>query len=210
MFVKNIMIPKLNCFTVTRETQVGEALKIMNDHNLDALPVLDGDQYIGTMTRYRIYERFFNSQVEKSEFLSNMKVGEISTLTKKVIKENDLFEKSIFEFKDFPQIAVVNDQNAFQGIITRHDVLEQFESAFGMKVPGVRITLTSVETKGRLAKLAEVSKSFNEQIISVVTFDETDKLVRRIVLKVAKNDNLMKFLEKVESVGFRVLHVSED
>lgn len=210
MFVKKIMIPKINCFTITNDTLIGEALDLMNLHNLDALPVLDGNHYVGTMTRYGIYERFFDTLVNREEFLSKTKVGDFSILAMKVIKEDELFERSIFEFKDFPQLAVVNDQNLFTGIITRHDVLEQFESAFGMNVPGVRITLTSVETKGRLAKLAEISKSFNEQIISVVTFDETDKLVRRIVLKISKNDNLKKFLEKVESVGFRVLHVNED
>jgi hypothetical protein len=58
--------------------------------------------------------------------------------------------------------------------------------------------------------LAEISCRFHEHIISLVTFDETDKLVRRIVMKVEKNNNLDKFISKLEKSGFRVLDITED
>lgn len=62
----------------------------------------------------------------------------------------------------------------------------------------------------RIARLAEIAHYFHEHIISLVTFDETDKLVRRIVMKVEKNNNLDKFISKLEKSGFRVLDITED
>ena len=76
-------------------------------------------------------------------------------------------------------------------------------------MPGVRIALTTVETKGRIARLTEIARQYQQQIISLVTFDETDKLLRRIVIKVAKAPNIDKFINKLEESGFRVLHIDE-
>ncbi len=210
MFVKSIMIPKYQCQTVGIDEPIGKALDLMNTHNLDALPMLDGDLYVGTITRFRIYERFFNFTGEKADFMQGIRCEELAGHVVKTISETDVFEDTLFEFKDFPQLTVVDDGQRFRGLVTRHDVLEQFESAFGMNVPGVRLSITSVEGVGRLAKLAEITKSFDENIISMVTFDASDKLVRRMIIKVVKSDNLQKYIEKLEDSGLRVLHIHED
>ena len=81
---------------------------------------------------------------------------------------------------------------------------------FGVNRPGVRIAFTSVETEGRIARLSEIAHQFHEHIISLVTFDETDKLVRRIVMKVEKKNNIDKFTKKLEEHGFRILSIQED
>jgi predicted transcriptional regulator len=112
--------------------------------------------------------------------------------------------------KDMPILAVVDNGMNYLGVVTRSDVLEQFQSAFGMHRPGVRIAFTSVETEGCIARLAEIAKHYHEKIISLATFDETDKLVRRIVMKVEKKNNIDKFVKKLESAGFRVLNIYED
>ncbi len=210
MFVKSIMIPKHQCQTIGKDELVGKALELMNTHNLDALPMLDGDRYVGTVTRFRIYERFFNFAEGKESFEQVVKCEELAGDVVKTVSEKDVFENTLFEFKDFPQLTVVDEQHGFLGIVTRHDVLEQFESAFGMNVDGVRLSITSVEAVGRLAKLAEITRSFDQNIISMVTFDESDKLVRRMIIKVMKSDNLQKYIEKLEDSGLRVLHIQED
>jgi hypothetical protein len=92
----------------------------------------------------------------------------------------------LLDLKDFPLLAVVGPNHNFLGITTRSDVLSSFQSAFGVNRPGVRIAFTSVETEGRIARLSEIAHQFHEHIISLVTFDETDRLVRRIVMKIEK------------------------
>ncbi|NHM29094.1 CBS domain-containing protein [Neobacillus terrae] len=210
MFVKSIMIPKFNCVTVQQDENLKSALEKLEEHQIDGIPVLDGDLYFGVLTRYRIYLNFFESGMEREEFLEKTLVRNIATNQDKYLEGNELFETTLLELKSFPLLAVADNQKKFLGIVTRFDVMAQFESAFGVNRPGIRIAFTSVETEGRIARLAEIAHQFHEHIISLVTFDETDKLVRRIVLKVEKKENVEKFVKKLEEHGFRILDIHED
>jgi CBS domain-containing protein len=210
MFVKNIMIPKHECFTAQEDTTLKDALERLERHHIDGLPVLNGDQYVGVVTRYTIYQSFFNSDKQKDEYLSATTVKEIATHNGKYLEGGELFEKTLLDLKDFPLLAVVDTNKNFLGVVTRSDVISSFESAFGVNRPGVRIAFTSVETEGRIARLSEIAHQFHEHIISLVTFDETDKLVRRIVMKIEKKDNIDKFTKKLEEHGFRILSIAED
>lgn len=210
MFVKNIMIPKHECFTAQDNETLRDALEKLESHQVDGLPVLTGDKYLGVVTRYGIYQNFFLSNKERDDYLSTTLVKEIVTHQEKFLEGSELFEKTLIDLKDFPLLSVVDANHNFLGIVTRSDVISSFESAFGVKKPGVRIAFTSVETEGRIARLSEIAHQFHEHIISLVTFDETDKLVRRIVMKIEKKDNIDRFTKKLEEHGFRILSIQED
>ncbi len=209
MFVKNSMIPKHGCITIQEDETLQAALEKLEEHKIDALPVLKGEQYAGIVTRYHIYESFFSKGGSKEDYLNNTLAKDIVTFVDKYLEGSEVFENTLLELKDFPLLAVVGPNQKFLGIVTRFDVLAQFQSAFGTNRPGVRIAFTSVESEGRIARLAEIAHQFHEHIISLVTFDETDKLVRRIVMKVEKNENIDKFTKKLESSGFRIISIQE-
>lgn len=209
MFVKSIMLQKHYCVTIQETETIKSALAKLEEHSIDGLPVLSGEEYVGVVTRYGIYENYFKAGVTKEQFLETTPVREIVQYQDKYLEGNEIFEKTLLDLKDFPLLAVVGSNRKFLGIVTRFDVLEQFQSAFGMNRPGVRIAFTSVETEGRIARLAEIAHHFHEHIISLVTFDETDKLVRRIVMKIEKKDNIEKFTKKLEESGFRILSIEE-
>lgn len=210
MFVKNIMIPKHHCVTLQQDVILKDALEQLEKHEIDGVPVLQGDQYLGVVTRYNIYESCFHSSKEKEEYITKTSVFDIITHQEKYLQGDEVFEKTLLDIKDFPLLAVVDSNRKFLGAVTRSDILGTFESAFGVSRPGVRIAFTSVETEGRIARLSEIAHHFHEHIISLVTFDETDKLVRRMVMKVEKNNNTDKFIKKLEEHGFRILSIQED
>lgn len=209
MFVKSVMIPKFKSYTIDHDKTIKEALEKLEEHHIDGLPVLDGESYVGIVTRYGIYENFFTAEQTKEDYLQNTKVKEIVTHKEHYLSGDEIFENTLLDLKDFPLLAVLDDNQKFLGVVTRYDVLAQFQSAFGMNKPGIRIAFTSSETEGRLARLADIAQQFHEQIISLVTFDETDRLIRRIVMKIEKKNNVDKFIEKLEGSGFRVLDVKE-
>lgn len=209
MFVRSVMIPKEKCFTIQFGDSVEKALELLELKQVDALPVLDGQKYVGIVTRFHIYRAYFDSGMEKQAFMQERIVAEVIKRREMVLQLEDVFEKALIALEDFPIIAVT-DGDKFLGIVTRYDIVNQFKSAFGLEREGVRITFTSVETDGRIAKLADIIQKFHESVISLVTFDETDKLIRRIILKIEKRDNLQKFLNELDNSGFRVLHISED
>jgi CBS domain-containing protein len=210
LFVKNIMIPKHECFTAQENTTLKEALDSLEKNQIDGLPILNGEKYSGVVTRYNIYESYFQSDKQKDVYLTSTFVKDIATHQDKFLEGGELFERTLLDLKDFPLLAVVDANRNFLGVITRSDVISSFESAFGVNRPGVRIAFTSVETEGRIARLSEIAHQFHEHIISLVTFDETDKLVRRIVMKIEKKNNIDRFTKKLEEHGFRILSIQED
>lgn len=209
MFVKSVMVKREKCITVTMDDSIEKGMDLLEKHTIDALPVIDGVEYKGIFTWFHAYRAFFHSGKTKEEFMKTAKVSEVVVNQDVCLEIDDVYEKAILELNDFPIIAVV-EGSEFLGIVTRFDVMNQLQSAFGMNKEGVRITFTSVESVGRIGRLGEIIEKHKESVISLVTFDETDKLVRRIVLKVRKKDNVDKFRKELEKSGFRVLDVSED
>lgn len=209
MFVKSVMVKKEKCYTVKLDDSVQVGLDLLEKHTIDALPVLDGTSYKGIFTWYHVYRAFFFSGKSKEEFISTTKVSDVVVNQDVYLHLEDVFEKAIVELNDFPIIAVV-ENGQMLGIVTRFDVMNQLQSAFGMQREGVRITFTSVESEGRIGRLGDIIEKYKESVISLVTFDETDKVVRRIVLKIQKKDNVERFVKELEKSGFRVLDISED
>jgi signal-transduction protein with cAMP-binding, CBS, and nucleotidyltransferase domain len=209
MFVKSIMIPKYKCVVVQQDESLQSVLAKLDENEIDGVPVLDGDKYAGVVSRHKIYQEFFNTTTDREEFLQNKSAKDLVMLADHFLHGSEMFETTLVKLKDIPLLAVVDENGKFQGAVTRSDVLDQFQSAFGVHREGVRIAFTSVETEGRIARLADIAHQFHEHIISLVTFDETDKLVRRIVMKIEKKDNIDKFIKKLEDSGFRILDIHE-
>lgn len=210
MFVKSIMIEKHDCHTAGPDESLEEVLNKFELHGIEGMPVLEGDRYIGIVTKNRIYETHFTNGGDKDTYIRATKARDILTHQDDVLHGEEIFEKLLLKLKDFPLLAVLGQKGEFLGIVTRFDVLEQFQSAFGMQKKGIRIAFTSVETEGRLAKLSEIAHQYHEHVISFVTFDETDELVRRMVMKIEPTSNLDKFTKKMEAAGFRILSITED
>ncbi|RIW28008.1 CBS domain-containing protein [Bacillus salacetis] len=210
MFVKSAMIPKHKCYVVKETDSVEKALEVLEHHQIDGVPVLSGDKYAGVVTRYNIYQNFFQSDKLKSDFVKETLVKDIAAFKEKFLVGDEIFEKTLVELQDFPILSVVDEERNFLGLVTRYDVLEQFQSAFGLQRKGIRIAFTSVETEGRIARLGDIIQQHHESVISLVTFDATDRMLRRIVLKIEKKDNVEKFLKKLEKSGFRILDITED
>ncbi|OYD59777.1 hypothetical protein CGZ90_00555 [Fictibacillus aquaticus] len=204
------MIPLRKTLHVQENRTAKEVLSLLEKHDIDGVPVLKEGKYAGIVTRYKLFEAQFLSGMATDDFLNYVKAGDIAHWKDDSINEDAVFEKTLLLVKDRPLIAVTGKTGDLLGIITRSDILSQFQSAFGMNVKGVRISFTSVETEGRIARLSEITRQFHENIISLATFDETDKLVRRIVMKVEKKQNMDKFLKKLEQSGFRILSIHED
>lgn len=209
MFVKSIMIPKHECIMVDSNDTVQTALDKLIKYDIDSLPVTSNGIYEGILTRFGIYEEYFNSSMEKEEFMNSTKAGDIARRKDVYFHGEEIFEDVFLTLKSYSIVAVVDEQQHFVGIVTRFDVLEQFRSSFGVGKSGVRIAVACMEAEGQIAKLSDLSKVYHENIISLSTFDETDKFVRRIVLKVEKTKNLDKFLQKLEQSGFKILHIQE-
>lgn len=210
MFVRSAMKTLRETVYVSYGTSLEETLEILKKNQIDGAPVIQDGKYEGIVTFNRIYKSFFKSEItDKAQFLKETKAGEIAYQKDVTVDKEAVFENTLLLVNDAPLVAVVDDKGDCTGIITRSDILDQFQSAFGMRKPGVRIAFASSETEGRIARLAKIAKSFHENIISLSTFDETNQNVRRIVMKIEKKENIDQFIAKLEQNGFKVLDIKE-
>ncbi|WP_226657364.1 CBS domain-containing protein [Guptibacillus hwajinpoensis] len=210
MYVRSAMKPIRETVYVNDDTKLDETLKVLKEREIDGVPVIKGKKYVGIVTFNRIYKAFFKSEMtDKQKFLSETSAGEIAYQKDVTVDQEEIFENTLLLAKNAPLVAVVDQNENFIGIITRSDILDQFQSAFGMRKPGIRIAFASSETEGRIARLAKIAKSFHENIISLSTFDESNQNVRRIVMKIEKKENIDQFIAKLEQNGFKVLDIKE-
>ncbi|WP_138416909.1 CBS domain-containing protein [Aquibacillus sediminis] len=211
MFVRSIMKPSYKCIVSSSNQQIGDVLSKLDKYEIQATPIVDDQTFMGMISRQIIYRAFFHSELDKGAFLEQKLSDTLLTNQDLYIDEDEVFEKTLPIFKDFPILAVANKDKNFLGIISRFDVLEQFESAFGAKKKGLRIAFTSEESEGRVARLADIIDQLHANIISITSFDETDKLARRIVIKINHVDhpNMQKIKRKFEKSGFRILDIKE-
>ncbi|GEN53883.1 CBS domain-containing protein [Halobacillus faecis] len=209
MFVKGIMKPAHKSFTAESSASLSEILKVLDEKDIEAMPVLTSGQFIGMISKEIIFRAHFNSEegMDRRTFLSETTAGDVAMHEDYFIHDEEVFERTLPMFKGFSVLAVVTPSKKFLGLVTRFDVIEQFESAFGVNKKGVRIAFTSEESSGRIERLGDIIKSYHENVISLATFDESDKLARRIVLKIEDNDNIDAFTRKLEKTGFRILSV---
>ncbi|MGB6406413.1 MAG: CBS domain-containing protein, partial [Planococcus donghaensis] len=135
------MVKREKCYTVKLEDSVKVGFDLLEKHTIDALPVVDGTEYKGIFTWYHAYRAFFYSGKTKEEFISTTKVSDVIVNQDVYLTINDVYEKALVELNDFPIIAVV-DKGQFLGIVTRFDIVNQLQSAFGIDKPGFRITFT--------------------------------------------------------------------
>ncbi|WP_152670960.1 CBS domain-containing protein [Guptibacillus hwajinpoensis] len=195
---------------VNDDTKLSETLELLKEREVDGVPVIKGNKYVGIVTFNRIYKAYFKSDItDKEKFLNETSAGEIAYQKDVTVDQEAVFETTLLLAKNAPLIAVVDEKQDFIGIITRSDILDQFQSVFGMRKPGIRIAFASSETEGRIARLAKIAKNFHENIISLSTFDESNQNVRRIVMKIEKKENLDQFIAKLEQNGFKVLDIKE-
>ncbi|OGM96301.1 MAG: hypothetical protein A3B86_04125 [Candidatus Yanofskybacteria bacterium RIFCSPHIGHO2_02_FULL_38_22b] len=131
-----------NVVSVSPNTPVLEAAKIISDRNLDGIPVVDeSGQLIGILTEYDLITKTSPINIDfikqilsdikskndgKTENLSELTVKEVMNPEPLTLKGDATYEEVIQTFKDHHRvnpIPIIDDQNKVIGVISRYDVL---------------------------------------------------------------------------------------
>lgn len=180
-------------------------LKRMKEGSFKTLPVVDeADHFVGVIHESSLYEAYFYNEVNKSDFIQ----AEIRPLVKKNIeaihKNTDFLQVILsMEKMDIHFLPCIDDEQRFLGIVTRNNIFQAFESAFGYNEDGYLIEVVTIDAKGQLARLAKTISSTNSNIVSTIHFDLSVANLERVFVKV-QTDNIDKVLEKITDEGFRV------
>jgi len=199
--------------TVRHDVGIDEALKVMRDHKVRRLPVVDGqDELVGIVsekdlllaspspaTSLSIYEVHY--------LLSHMKVSEVMTEEVITVTEYTPLEKAACIMIDnkIGGLPVMRD-GKMVGIITETDLFKMFVELLGAREPGVRITMLVPEQPGELAYITSEIASMGGNIVALGTFLGEDPTNRLVTIKVA-GVGPEKLAATMEAIGMELVDV---
>jgi cystathionine beta-synthase len=105
-------------FTVSRETRVGDVIRMLNSNGIDQVPVIDGDHFVGSITTGKILETLVERPECKDEPVDNIMDDPMPF----VAMDNTLDVLSSMMNKN-TKAVLVRDQNDDVHIVTQHDLL---------------------------------------------------------------------------------------
>lgn len=207
MLVKTVMMKSRVLTTVTSDTKLGEALKIMHDNNMASMPVIDGSTFKGSIEKSAIYENYFESDnCDKEKFLTDNKVSDSIKTDMPVIGEDEEIENAValLEKMNVSFVAVINKEtNKFLGILTHKIVFKQFTELFGLN-QGHRISVIAFDVPGQLSKLSNIVTENGGNIISLVVMNPESYLDNKEIIVRLTTDNITETVEAIKSAGFKI------
>lgn len=210
MFVRDHMSP--NPITVTKETSVLDALEIMKKHKIRRLPVVHNGRLVGLVTERDILRVSPSPASTLSAFEVNYLVAKM-TVKDAMIKrpitvspEMTIEEAALLMREHKIDNLLVMENEKLVGIITQTDLFEALIKLFGLRRPGVRVTL---EVEDRIGVLANISRKVAEAGINIINVAsrQKDDIHTYVVLRLA-TDDVRALLPVLEAEGYRVVHVT--
>ncbi|OIQ12791.1 CBS and ACT domain-containing protein [Neomoorella thermoacetica] len=210
MFVRDHMTP--DPITVTKETSVLDALELMKKNKIRRLPVIQDGRLIGLVTERDIL------RVSPSP-ASTLSVFEVNYLVAKMTVKDAMIKRPVTVPPDMTieeaallmrehkiDNLLVMEKERLVGIITQTDLFEALIKLFGLRRPGIRLTLKVVDRIGVLADIARLVKEAGINIINVANRHKDD-IYTYVVLRLA-TDDVSSLLPTLEDRGYQVVHVS--
>lgn len=156
MRVKAIMMPfrELTCICV--DNTVAEAMQIINERGLLSLPVVDGKQFVGVLSKQYLHEEYFNGFTGTREEFGARRVQEFMKTKIDTIGENTRIEEAaaMFITSKARFIPITNERNMLLGIVTQQAVFKEYQKIFGDKHNSMAIY--TYDIRGVLGKICEL------------------------------------------------------
>ena len=207
-------IMNTNVVTVTENTLVNDAKKIMDAHRIRRLPVMKKDKLVGLVTRHMLLEAAPSPATslniwEMQYLLSKMTIKEIMVKNPVTISPDMPVEAALqlgqeMGYGAFP----VMEDGRLVGVVTESDIVRMMTRVLGVKEQGARIDIRSPSKEfGFFRGILDILDKNKALLLSMMTLppaeDETDWL---IALRVQGKD-IESIANELKSEGFNVTYV---
>jgi len=212
MRVRDVM--STNVVTVTEDTLVNDAKKIMDAHRIRRLPVMKKNKLVGLITKHMLLEAGPSPATslniwELNYLLSKMKVMEIMMKDPFTISPDMPIEEALQlgQDKGYGAFPVVED-GRLVGMVTESDIVRMMTRVLGVKEQGARIDIKSPSKEfGFFRGILDILDKNKALLLSMMTLppaeDETDWL---IALRV-QGEDIESIANALKSAGFNVTYV---
>ncbi len=148
--------------TITPEKRVGQALKLMQQHNIRHLPVVKDGRIVGWITSRDLREVLLASMLEK------ITVGDVMVQAPIQVTPDTSMEEAarlVHEHKIGGMPVVEGDR--LVGVITMHDLISAFLSMLGLLKSSSRLDLVLEDRPAALEAASRLVKEAGGKIINV-------------------------------------------
>ncbi len=202
MLVKDWMTPAP--LTVSPDTPVLEALKLLKERGFRRLPVVDGAKLLGIVTDKDLKDAMPSKATtlsvwEMNYLLSKLVVREVMAHPVMTAQVDEALEDAAVRMQEhkIAGLPVVDGNGALVGILTITDVLRALVTVLGLREGGKRVTITMPDVPGSLERAAGAIKPSN--IVSVATAGQSGGK-RQFVMRVT-GDGVDDVLARLRDAG---------
>lgn len=203
MFVKNHMLKKEQLTTVDLEASIESTIKKMTSGNFLSLPVVSNGELKGLIMKEAIYRGYIEEGKNNvHDYMTLTKVKDIYNNKVETIQDTDVIENAAYLLSELsiPFLAVLNSNSEFVGILTHYAIFNAFSDILGNN-KGSRIVVNMLDIPGQLAKLTELCKEENINIINIAIIDAKVKNYVKVILRV-ETEYIDDLTIKIKDAGF--------
>jgi acetoin utilization protein AcuB len=213
MLVGSRMTP--NPITVSEDTAIDEALKLMRDKKVRRLPVLNAKgNLVGIVAEkdilYASPSPATSLSIHEIHYLvSRIKVKEIMTKNVITVTDDTPLEEAARVMADnqIGALPIMHDSKLV-GIITETDLFKIFLELLGARETGVRLTMKVPERKGMLPLITGTVSRLEGHVLALTAWAGEEPGTRVVTLKVGGVDR-QKLVNSIGEVGVEFLDVRE-
>jgi acetoin utilization protein AcuB len=213
MLVGSRMTP--NPITVSEDTAIDEALKLMRDKKVRRLPVLNAKgNLVGIVAEkdilYASPSPATSLSIHEIHYLvSRIKVKEIMTKNVITVTDETPLEEAARVMADnqIGALPIMHDSKLV-GIVTETDLFKIFLELLGAREPGVRLTMKVPEGKGMLPLITGTVSRLEGHVLALTAWAGEEPGTRVVTLKVEGVDR-QKLVNSIGEVGVEFLDVRE-
>jgi len=189
MLVKNWMSKP--AITINAEASMHDAIKLLKNHNIKMLPVMEKSKLVGIVTD-RDIKRASASDATSLEIhellylISKIKIQEIMTKNPITVPHDYTVEETaeILLKHNISGVPVINQYHDVVGTITQNHIFKILISLTGAEKRGIQFGMEVEDRPGSIKEVADVIREYGGRMASILTsYDMAPEGCRRVYIR---------------------------
>jgi len=208
MRIRDLM--STNVVTVTEDTSIHDARKIMDAHKIRRLPVMKKDKLVGLVTKHMLLEAAPSPATSLSihelhYLLARMTVKEIMVKKPYTISPDMPAEEAlqVGQEKGYGAFPVMED-GRLVGIVTESDIVRLMTRVLGVQEKGKRIEIKSSKDFGNMKRIMEILDKHKTVLLSMMTLQPGHEDDDWLVVLRLKSEDAEPIAKELKSSGLNV------
>lgn len=203
MLIRSILIAKEKLNTLPSDSTVQAALDLIESKGFLSVPVVDGDNYIGLISKENLYEAFIQSKSCDFAAFCQKSITDYVEHPVDPVQDTLFIEEAadIFFRQHVRFLPVVSPNQAFLGIVTQKSLFAVITKVYGLL--DAKIVIHSDDFIGSLSKIFAIIEKSDVNVSNIAQFDTEVMGIQEISIRVVGPD-LNRLVDRLKEKGIKV------